>query len=272
VPEGDTLHRAAAALAVLLGERLEVEAAHPRARATGVAERLDGRSLEAVEAVGKNLVLRFAGGAVLRSHLRMSGSWRVVPRGAPCARIPWLRLRGAEYEALLFGGPVLELNTRALDRLGPDILSPEPDLGEMLARMARADPSRPLGETLLDQSLVAGIGNLWMAESLWQARLSPWLALAEVSEDERRRALESAAVLMRSALGRGRDRRRQVYRRTGRPCRRCGETIRSAGQGDANRRAYWCPRCQPGLLPSAAGRGDRLDRRGPGSASGGLAG
>jgi endonuclease-8 len=246
MPEGDTLHRAAAALSVLVGERVEVEAPHPRARATGVAEQLDGRRLEAVDAVGKNLVLRFEGGAVLRSHLRMSGAWRVGPRGGGPPGTPWLRLRGAEHEAILWGGPVLELHTRALDRLGPDILASPPAIEPMLARMARAEGARYLGETLQDQTVVAGIGNMWMAETLWEARLSPWRRLAEVSEGERRDALETAAALMRTALGAGREHRRQAHGRAGRPCRRCGALIRSFGQGDANRRAYWCPVCQPG--------------------------
>ena len=83
MPEGDTVHRAAARLRALVGQRLSVEAVHPRARATGVAERLDGRRLEAVEAHGKNLLLRFEGGRVLRSHLGMSGSWRTLPPDAP---------------------------------------------------------------------------------------------------------------------------------------------------------------------------------------------
>src|SRR5215468_8790938 len=109
MPEGDSLHRAAQQLQVLVGERLEVETPHPRAAVKGLAERLSGRRLEQVEAVGKNLLLRFEGGLVLRSHLRMKGRWRVERRGAVQAGKPWLVLRGAEYEALLWNGAVLEL-------------------------------------------------------------------------------------------------------------------------------------------------------------------
>src|SRR5439155_20836177 len=98
VPEGDTLHRAARRLQVLVGERLEVETPHPRAQAERIAERLDGRRLEAVEALGKNLVLRFEGGVVLRSHLRMSGRWAVRPRGEAGHGRPWLVLRGEREE------------------------------------------------------------------------------------------------------------------------------------------------------------------------------
>jgi endonuclease-8 len=107
MPEGDSLHRAARRLQVLVGERVEVETPHPRAAVKGLVERLDGRRLEGVEAVGKNLLLRFEGGLVLRSHLRMSGRWRVERRGTPRTGRPWLVLRGAEHEAVLWSGAVL---------------------------------------------------------------------------------------------------------------------------------------------------------------------
>ena len=181
LPEGDTLHRAAARLQPLVGERVEVETPHPRAQAAIAAEQLDGRRLESVTAVGKNLVLRFEGGVVLRSHLRMSGRWSVRPRGTDGNGRPWLVLRGSQLEGVLWGGPVLELHARALARLGPDILARPPDLDAMLARLRGADATRPLAETIQDQTLVAGIGNMWAAETLWDARLSPWLRLGEVS-------------------------------------------------------------------------------------------
>src|SRR5213080_5351248 len=108
MPEGDSLHRAARRLQVLVGEQVEVETPHPRAAVKGLAERLDGRRLEGVEAVGKNLLLRFEGGLVLRSHLRMNGRWRVERRGARRVGLPWLVLRGDAYEGILWNGPVLE--------------------------------------------------------------------------------------------------------------------------------------------------------------------
>lgn len=231
---------------MLVGERLEVETPHPRAQAAIAAEDLDGRTLEAVEAVGKNLVLRFEGGVVLRSHLRMSGRWTVRPRAERRSGRPWLVLRGAEAEGVLWNGPVLELHTRALARLGPDILATPPDFAAMLARLRSVDRTRQLGEVLQDQSLVAGIGNMWMAEALWRAKISPWLALSDVSASERARALETAAGLMRTAVDAGREPPKQVHGRAGRGCRRCGTPIRSSGQGDGNRVAYWCPTCQPG--------------------------
>jgi len=252
MPEGDTLHRAARRLQVLVGEQLEVETPHPRAQAAIAAADLDGRRLVAAEAVGKNLVLRFEGGVVLRSHLRMSGRWSVRPRGEPRSGRPWLVLRGASNEGVLWNGPVLELHTRALARLGPDILATPPDFDAMLARLRGADGDRRCGDVLQDQRLVAGIGNMWMAEALWEARLSPWRRLRELPEPERRRALEVAAALMRAAVDAGREPAKRVHGRAGRPCPRCGTPIRSYGQGDANRTAYWCPACQVGDEPTVA--------------------
>jgi endonuclease-8 len=244
VPEGDVLHRAARRLQPLVGERLEVETPHPRAAAERIAERLDGRRLLGVEAHGKNLLLRFEDGYVLRSHLRMSGSWRVLDRDERVLGRPWLVLRGAERQAILRGGSVLELTDRAVRRLGPDILARPPDLEAMVANLRAADPARALGEALLDQRLVAGIGNVWRTEALWQARVSPWLPLREATDEELRQALVEAAALMARSVEGARG-ERAVYRRAGRPCPRCGTRIRSRGQGETNRTAYWCPGCQP---------------------------
>src|SRR5579884_3807954 len=158
MPEGDSLHRAARRLQALVGQRVEVETPHPRAAVKGLAQRLDGRRLEEVEAVGKNLLLRFEGGLVLRSHLRMSGRWRVGRRGATRAGRPWLVLRGDEHEAVLWNGAVLELLGRhAAPRLGPDILGEPPDYDTMLTRLRAEPPEREVGDALLDQRLVAGV-------------------------------------------------------------------------------------------------------------------
>jgi endonuclease-8 len=252
VPEGDSLHRAARRLQVLVGDVVAAETPHPRAQAAIDVHALDGRRLESVEALGKNLILRFEGGIVVRSHLRMSGRWTVRPRDEPRAGRPWLVLRGHEAEAVLWNGPVLELHTRALVRLGPDILAEQPDFDAMVARLRAADAQRALGDALQDQTLVAGIGNMWMAESLWEARLSPWLRLEEVTDADLRGTLAVAATRMRSAVEAGRELPKRVHGKAGRPCRRCGTPIRSAGQGATNRTAYWCPVCQVGDTPPAA--------------------
>jgi endonuclease VIII len=251
VPEGDSLHRAARQLQVLVGERVEVQTPHPRAAVKRLAERLDGRRLEQVEAVGKNLLLHFDGGLVLRSHLRMKGRWRVEPRGSVRSGKPWLVLRGAECEAVLWNGAVLELvGARGAPRLGPDILGKPPDFETMLVRL-RADPGRAIGDALLDQRLVSGIGNIWRAEALWERRVSPWRRLEEVDDAELRSVLEAAHTLMRDSVD-GHRPARHVYRRAGRLCPRCGGTVHSALQGEHARTAYWCPGCQVGgaLPPS----------------------
>jgi endonuclease-8 len=251
MPEGDALHRAARRLQVLVGQELEVETPHPRAAVKQLAPRLDGRRLESVEAIGKNLLLHFEGGLVVRSHLRMKGRWRVFRRGTPIFGQPWLVLRGEQYVGAMFNGAVLELDRGVARRLGPDILGEPPDFDGMMRRLRAEDQQREVGDALLDQRLVAGIGNLWKAESLWYARVSPWRRLGDVSDSELRMTLEEAHRLMRGRLD-GVPGTGQVYRRKGRPCPRCGTAIRSWPQGDGARMAYWCPACQRGEEPKTA--------------------
>jgi endonuclease-8 len=203
--------------------------------------------LESVEAVGKNLLLQFEGGVVVRSHLRMTGRWQIEPRDKPRTGLPWLVLRGDELEGLLWNGPVLTLESRQLQRLGQDVLAEHFDVDAAMARLREAGDRR-LGEALQDQRLIAGIGNMWMAEALWTIQVSPWVRVAQASDDMLRDAVAAARQLMQEALATGRP-GRQVYRRAGRPCLRCGTIVRSRGQGDDNRTAYWCPRCQAGAGP-----------------------
>ena len=167
MPEGDALHRAARRLALLVGERVEAESPHPRAQVTGVAPRIDGRRLEAVEAVGKNLFLRFEGGVTVRSHLRMSGRWRVEPRGAARVGRPWLVLRGAAQR-----GRALErasARARALEarrwRLGPDVLTDDLS-GVARPRADRRGAARPAAG-LRDRQRLALRGALARAVSPW---------------------------------------------------------------------------------------------------------
>jgi endonuclease VIII len=247
VPEGDSIHRAAARLSLLVGDRIEAESPHPQGLATGVARAVDGRQLEGVEAVGKNLLLRFEGGVVLRSHLRMSGRWRVDPRGTRARRggRPWLVLRGSEWEATQWNGPLLTLGDGRTQALGPDLLTDETSPAEVVVRIRGADRRRLVGEALVDQHLLSGIGNMWLAEALWHARISPWAPLAALSDDDLESAIGWARTAMRASVG-GQRPRRAVYRRAGRGCPRCGAVVQSRGLGDANRTAYWCPSCQPG--------------------------
>jgi endonuclease-8 len=251
MPEGDAIHRAAQRLQVLVGQELEVETPHPRAAVKQLAPKLDGRRLESVEAIGKNLLLRFEGGLVLRSHLRMKGRWRVLGRDAPVFGTPWLVLKGEQHAGVLWNGPVLEIDRGVALRLGPDILGEPPRYDAMLARLRQTPQEREIGDALLDQRLVAGIGNVWKVESLWGERISPWRRLAEVSDAELRGVLEEAHRLMRARLE-GVPGTRHVYRRKGHACPRCGTPIKSWPQGDSARMAYWCPNCQRGEEPAAA--------------------
>ena len=252
--EGDTILRAGRRLAATLtGQALNVTTPNPRGQAAGV-QRLDGRVLERVETHGKHLLLRFSGGLVLHSHLGMNGAWQVCPHGAEAWRRPrnsaWIVLDGETHVAAQFGGPTLRVLTAgrlALDpqlaRLGPDILAPDFDLATVVAGLRRADQSRTLGESLLDQSLVAGIGNIFKCESCFAAALSPWRTLAETDAVQLDEVLRHARTQMLEAVSNNGRKTFSVYRHRG-PCSRCGGRVRSRGQGDANRVTWWCERCQ----------------------------
>jgi endonuclease-8 len=176
----------------------------------------------------------------------MNGRWRVERRGAVRSGRPWLVLRGAEREAVLWNGSVLELvGARGAPRVGPDILGKPPDYETMLTRLRATPPEREIGEALLDQRLVSGIGNIWRAEALWEAQISPWLRLDQIDDRELRALLEVSHRLMQAAVEGSRAPLR-VYRRPGRACPRCGGIVRSAPQGEHARTVYWCPSCQVG--------------------------
>ena len=140
---------------------------------------------------------------------------------------------------------MLTLEQRPLQRLGPDLLAEATEAAALVPRLRHADPATPLGVALQDQRLVAGIGNMWMSEALWAVGVSPRLALGEVGDAQLLAALEWAQAAMRASVAGARP-RHAVYRRAGRPCRRCGALIVSRGLGDDNRTAYWCPGCQEG--------------------------
>ena len=257
MPEGDTIHFAANRIRPVLQGHVPdlLETPHPRFGRDRWPERLAGRAVRSVDAHGKNLFLRFEGGLTIHSHLRMSGSWRVFDRGSEWHRSPrsaWLRIRRGDREVLQFNGPVLELMTDSrtrLDRriagLGPDILAPELDTAKVLRRLREDDPTRPFGDALLDQRTVSGIGNIWRAEACFHAGVDPHRSAGEVSDVEALTAVRSIRPLMlRSAQGKGFEDDLWVYRRVGRPCRRCDTLVRSGGLGNDNRTAYWCPSCQ----------------------------
>jgi endonuclease VIII len=249
--EGDTVLRAARRIEQALGGA-EVVASSPNPRGrTARLERLDGRRLEAAGAHGKNLLLRF-GDLVLHSHFGMNGAWHVYRRGARWrkpAMAAWAVLRSEEWEAVQFGGPTLRLLRASALRidpqlagLGPDVLADEFDPATAV-RLLRSAPDRQVGEVLLDQSRIAGIGNIFKSESCFAARVDPRHRVEDLSDAALERVLLAARELMLAAVADGRH-PRVVYRRAGRPCPACGATIAARGQGDANRTTYWCPSCQ----------------------------
>jgi endonuclease-8 len=254
MPEGDTIHYAAGRIGAVLTGHVPDELAtpHPRFGRDRWPERLAGRAVRAVDAYGKHLFVRFEGDLVIHSHLRMTGAWRVRPSGRPLPGTAWLVLRRGEHEVLQLRGPVLELMTESRTRfdqrlagLGPDILAPELDEARFLRRLRQEDPTRPIGDALLDQRTIAGIGNLWKAEGCFAATIDPWRPVGQVSDEEALAIVRETRPRMQQAAADGRqDRFRRIYGAAGRPCPRCGATIKVRGQGDDNRPTYWCPTCQ----------------------------
>jgi endonuclease-8 len=258
MPEGDTILRAARRMRPVLEGAVpdEIRTPQPRHARDCWPERLAGRRVERVDTHGKHLFVRFEGGLALHSHLRMTGAWAVHPPGARWRRSPrraWLVLRARGHEVVEFDGPVLELMTdgrtrfdRRLAMLGPDVLAPAFDAPGFLGRLRAEDPARALGDALLDQRVVAGIGNIWKAEGCWGAGVDPWRPLREVSDDEALAVIGDLRPRMLSAVETPRVHMtdRHVYDRAGCPCPRCCATIRARVQGDEGRTTYWCPGCQ----------------------------
>jgi endonuclease VIII len=260
MPEGDTIHHAALRIRAVLAGRVpdSIATPHPRFGRDHWPDRLAGRHVEAVDARGKHLLLRFEGGLVVHSHLRMTGAWRVLEKGGKWPRSPrsaWLVLTHAGDEVVQFNGPVLELMTAArarsdprLARLGPDLVAPEPfDEVLFLRRLREDDPTRALGDVLLDQHVVAGIGNFWKSEGCWRTGIDPRRHVSDVSDDEALAVVRGLRPLMQESARHG-DQSffRTVYGKTGAPCPRCGapSLIRALAQGDDARTTYWCASCQ----------------------------
>ena len=264
MPEGDTIFRTAASLRRWIGGR-EVTAARCVRLGVDLAP-LVGQWVEAVDARAKHLLIRFSGGRTLHTHMRMTGSWHVYPTGerwrkpAHQARVV---LECGARTAVCFNAPVIELlDERALRshpslrRLGPDVLAAAPpDPAALPPRAAaRAEASPTVGELLLDQQVVSGIGNIYRCESLFLCGVDPRTPTVHLAPATLERLVATATRLMganaaTSAIARDFDagpERPWVYGRAGRPCRRCGTTIRREAFGRQARSLYWCPGCQTG--------------------------
>jgi endonuclease-8 len=234
----------------------EIRPLHPRFARDRWAERLAGQAVRSVDARGKHLFLRFEGGLTIHSHLRMTGMWHVGAVGERWRRSPrraWLLLRRGDREVVQFDGPVLELMTDSRTRidqriaaLGPDVVATAPFDDERFLRRLRADdPTRPIGDALLDQRTVAGLGTIWRSEACWHGQVDPSRATRDVSDAEALAMVHAVRPLMQTSADEGfSGRLTNVYGRAGRPCPRCGTSLRSSTQGDDNRLLYWCPGCQ----------------------------
>jgi endonuclease-8 len=269
VPEGDTLFRTAAGLRPYLVGRTVMSARTGGPGPVPQVGRIVGHEVTAIEALGKNLLIRFDNGLEIRTHLRMNGSWHRYRPGERWRRPPSrarlvIEVPGAV--AVCFDAPVVELLEQraeaehpSLGRLGPDLLAADFEAEEAVRRLR--DPSRAtvsIAEALLDQRALAGIGNVYRNELLWIERVSPFAAVADVSDEALARLVTSARRLLvanatsvhgaervTTAGDRGAPGPLYVYGRTGRPCRRCRTPIASARQGhDIPRTTYWCPACQ----------------------------
>lgn len=279
MPEGDTLHRIAAGLRPWLTGR-EVRAFSTSVSGAAARARdLEGETIDAVEALGKHLLVRFSDGRTLRTHLGMPGSWHLYRPGEAWQK-PRHRARVVietdEAVAVCFDAPEVEILTggaaelggRAA-KLGPDLVAPDVDLEEVVARW-RSRPELPVGVTLLRQRLAAGIGNVYKSEVLFLCGVDPFTRIGRLPADV---LLELATVAhreMRRNLASGPRRTRAgpgspvwVYGRSGRPCFRCRTPVEMRRQGEEGRSTYYCPRCQ---APGATGA-QRLsgDASGPAS-------
>jgi len=267
VPEGDTIFRTARTLRQALAGRevTDVSTTVAQVRRLG-AGRLVGQTVREIESRGKHLLLWFApSGLALHSHMRMSGSWHLYRPGERWRRphhLARLELSVAEWVAVCFSAPVIELLSaeqvarhRTLAVLGPDALDDEPDLVEARRRLDERE-DWTIGEALLDQRMLAGIGNVFKNEVLFLHRLDPWRPVGQIAPETRDALLETAVRLMRAnATGPGARRVTtgepapgrpdlHVYGRHRRPCPRCQRPIAVARQGDQGRLTYWCPSCQ----------------------------
>jgi endonuclease VIII len=242
--------------------------------------RVVGYRIDRVAAQGKHLLIDFDSGLTLHTHLRMNGSWHRYRPGERWRRSPARAacvIEVPDAVAVCFDAPVVELiATRALaihpslSRLGPDLLAPAPDIAAALGRLQAPDrEAMPVGDALLDQRALAGLGNVYRSELCFIERVHPFLPVGDVDPAVLDRLVRTGASLLaanrsgpdRTTTGVARDGARLwVYGRTGRPCRRCGTLIRSVLTGALPRRVWWCPGCQP---PGAGAAGS-----GPGSASG----
>ncbi|QDT00339.1 Fpg/Nei family DNA glycosylase [Adhaeretor mobilis] len=263
MPEGDTIYRSAVNLRkVMEGEAITGAACHnPRFERPLPTARLVDQPCSRVEARGKHLLMHLGSGEAIHSHMGMTGSWHVYgqdqrwSKGKPLAS---LELKLGNWSVVCFTPKRLELLTTDqlrqhphLNRLGPDLLDEPFDIEAALSRFRQRN-DLPLGQAVMDQTLVSGIGNVYKSEVLFLESLNPFTQVGNLDDLQLRELINRARKLMlRNLMGHVRKTRfdggsrKWVYNRSGEPCPKCGEVIQMQRQGDMGRSTYWCPVCQP---------------------------
>jgi endonuclease VIII len=272
MPEGDTIFRAARTLNRALAGQIvtRFESVFPALTRVADDRPIVGRIVDSVRAQGKHVLMTFAGGLTLRTHMRMSGSWHIYRPGESWrrpARDMRVLVGTADFVAVGFNVPVAEFLSERdlarhpeLGRMGPDLLDAALDPDEARARL-RARGGDAIGDALLNQRVMAGIGNVFKSEILFVAAIDPFRRVATLSDAEVDRTIGAARDLLRAnvlepaqtlstAIGRRTTRSLDpgealwVYARGGKPCRRCRTPISSRKTGIDARLTYWCPVCQ----------------------------
>ena len=298
MPEGDTIYRAARALQKAVGGKVVTGFETGLAKLAGVNDDapLVGRVVEKVESRGKWCLIYFSGDLILVTHMLMSGSWHLYRTGERWqmgrARMRVV-IRTADWDAVAFNVPVAEFHTaRSLERsdkvpkLGPDVLSESFSVEAGLARLsayARENPDAEVAVVLLNQHVLAGLGNVYKSEVAFAAGVNPFRAMRTITQREMELIVEFAQRYMKANVVDGatggivtysgnrrtthtmnREERLWVYRRQGKECRRCGTLVMMRRQGVQARSTYWCPGCQPwvgiGETDAPVGRIDRRPR------------
>ena len=291
MPEGDTIYRAARALQKAIGGKVVSGFDTGLAKLAPVNDDapLVGRTVEKVESRGKWCLIFFSGDLILVTHMLMSGSWHLYRTGEKW----WMGrermrvvIRTADWEAVGFNIPGADFHTaRSLERssqvpkLGPDILSDEFTVGAGVARLAvygRENPDAEIAVVLLNQRVLAGLGNVYKSEVAFAVGVNPFRAMGTITPREMEVMVEVAQRYMKANVvdgasspngGEGivtysgkrrtthssnREERLWVYGRQGQECRRCGATVMMRKQGVQARSTYWCPECQPWVGEAAA--------------------
>lgn len=272
MPEGDTIFRAARTLHRALAGRLvtRFESVLPQLTRIDTDRPLRGRTIERVTSRGKHLLMWFSGDLVLRTHMRMNGSWHIYRPGEPWQRSAHdmrIIIGTDAFEAVAFTVPVAEFTTaaelrRALGDVGPDLLSADFSLRDAVAAL-RARAAMEIADALLDQAAISGLGNIYKSEVLFAAAVSPFARVADLPDMTLEKLVTVAVRFMRANVAEGapativtyrglrhttghRDRsaRLWVYGRSGKPCRRCGTPVSHRKHGPHARSTYWCPTCQ----------------------------